>query len=341
MGFQWHGGTIPYGISTIAKRRAAAYRTCEMIERTERLAQLLHDAILIAERSRERVVLSHLRGARLSLHDSVQTNVPIRVDLLSGRVFARGVPVPLSRAELAVVIALAINERGVPRETLAEDLYPDTELFSAANTLKVNVHRVRRRIDSPDVIQYVAGRYGLGECVDVELPRVEAELRHLRIQELLTAEQRDRLERLRQRVLDGRPAFVLEWPWFDGVERRLNDIGHDLTLVLARDALRQERYERAIDLALELVHEDPLDEVAAEVAIRAFLLAGNRTAAVLEYRRYASTLRREADIRPSDDLRALVGDPPVTDHEAHPYVAGVSGVGLRKPPTRRATPSTS
>ena len=134
---------------------------------------------------------------------------------------------------------------------------------------------------------------------------------------------------------------MLEWPWFDDVERRLRDLGHDLTLVLARDALRQERYERAIDLALELVREDPLDEVAAEVAIRAFLLAGNRTAAVLEYRRYASTLRREADIRPSDDLRALVGDPPVRDHEAHPYVAGVSGVGSRNPPTRRATPSTS
>ena len=87
---------------------------------------------------------------------------------------------------------------------------------------------------------------------------------------------------------------------------------------MARDALQQERYERAIDLAMELVREDPLDEVAAEVAIRAFLLAGNRTAAVLEYRRYASALRREIDSPPSDDLRALVDAASASDQRTHP-----------------------
>src|ERR1700681_1509985 len=162
-----------------------------MIERTERLSQLLHDAILIAESSRERAVLHHLRGARLSLQDSAQTDVPVRVDLLSGRVFARGVPIPLSRSELAIVIALALNERGVPRELLAEDLYPGTDPLAASNTLKVNVHRVRRRIGSTDVIRYASGRYILGEAVDVELPRLEAELRHLQVDGVLKIERRD------------------------------------------------------------------------------------------------------------------------------------------------------
>src|ERR1700681_1173308 len=237
-----------------------------MIERTERLSQLLHDAILIAESSRERAVLRHLRGARLSLQDSAEADVPVRVDLLSGRVFARGVPIPLSRSELAVVIALSLTERGAQREILAEDLYPGTDPAAASNTLKVNVHRVRRRIGSADVIRYASGRYILGEAVDVELPRLEVELRHLQLEGALTLERRDRLERLRQRVLDGRPAFVLEWPWFDEVEQRLRELGRTITLVLARDALCLGRYERAIDLAMEIVREDPLDEVAAEIA---------------------------------------------------------------------------
>lgn len=289
-----------------------------MIQRTERLTQLLQDAMLIAEQSRDRALLRHLRGARLSLHDSTQPDIPIRVDLLSGRVFSHGLPVPLSRAELAVVIAVSLNERGVSREMLAEDLYPGTDVLAAGNVLKVNVHRVRRRIGSADVIRYSSGRYVLGEIVDVELPRLEVELRRFAIDETLSIERCDRLENLRQRVLDGRPTFVLEWAWFDGVEQRLRELGREITLVLARDALRKERYERAIELATELVHDDPLDEVAAEFAIRAFLFAGNRTAAVLEYRRYASALRREIDSRPSEGLRSLVGDQTTTDQRAQP-----------------------
>ncbi|HEV2606552.1 MAG TPA: BTAD domain-containing putative transcriptional regulator [Xanthomonadaceae bacterium] len=270
------------------------------------MAQLLHEAILVAERTRDRTVLRHLRGARLSLHESFDTDVPIRVDIISGRVFARGLPIAFSRAELAVVIALALNERGVPSELLAEDLYPNADITAAANTLKVNVHRVRRRAGSHNVIRHADGRYRLGETIDVDLPRAESELRCLRLGRCLTSEARDRMERLRRRVLEGRPAFILQWSWFDETEQRLRELGRELTLLLARDALDEEHYQRALELVAELGREDPLDEVAAEIAIRAFLLAGDHAAAVLHYRRYASVLQREINSRPSEDLRALV-----------------------------------
>jgi DNA-binding SARP family transcriptional activator len=287
-----------------------------MIERTERLAQLLHDAILIAETSRDDTLIRHLRGARFALRDEAHHSA-VRIDLLSGRVLARGVPVALSKAELAVVIALALHERGVPRDLLTDELYPDAEPLAAGKSLKVNVHRVRRRIGSADVIRYAAGRYGLGDEVDVELPRIEAEVRRAQLEPELSSELRDRLERLRQRIRDGRPAFVLEWAWFDEVERRLTELGRLLALILARDALRRKRFERAIDLATELVHDDPLDENAAEIAIRALLEAGDRTAALLEYRRYASVLRREIQTNPSDGLRALVEDG-ISAHSVQP-----------------------
>lgn len=308
-----------------------------MIERTERLAQLLHDAILIAESSRERTVLGYLRGARLSLQEGADA-ASVRVDLLSGRVFAGGVPVALSRAELAVMLALSVNERGASREILVEDLYPGTARDAAANTLKVNVHRVRRRVGSPDVIRYVGGRYALGERVDVELPRLEAEVRRAQLEGSLAPERADRFERLRQRVLDGRPEFVLEWPWFDEIERRLRELGREITLLLAREALRRDSYERAIDLATELVRDDRLDEAAAEIAIRGFLLAGNRTAAVLEYRRYASAMRNEHG-RPDEGLRELVEG--AMDQPQQPYVAGVRASGAVKPRTLSPTPSSS
>lgn len=279
-----------------------------MVERTERLTQLLDDAILIAESSLEDTVLRRLHEARRSLLDSTAGEAAIRVDLLSGRVFGRGLPIALSRAELALVVALALHERGLPREVLAESLYAGDD-ESALNAVKVHVHRVRRRIGTRDVIRCVAGRYVLGDTVDVELPRLEAQLRLLRVEESLTGDQRDRLERIRQRVLDGRPAFMLDWSWFDETERRLREFGRELTATLGWDALRGEHYQRALDLAAELARGDPLDETAVEIAIRACMLAGNRTAAVLEYRRYKTVLRREEGELPSDDLRALVEDP--------------------------------
>lgn len=277
-----------------------------MIDRTERLAQLLHDAILVAEASKERSVLRHLRGARSSLNDAEGANIPMRVDLLSGRVFARGFPVALSRAELAVVVALALNERGIPREALADDLYPAADPRGALDAVKMNIFRARRRVGSPELIRYNAGRYSLGDNVVVEFFRIEREVRRIRSGGTLNDESRDRLDRLRQRIVDGRPAFMLEWSWFDDTERRLRGLANEITIVLAHDALHQEHYQRATELAAELVREDPLDEIAVEIAIRACLLAGNRTAAVLEYRRYSTVLSHEINSHPSADLRALI-----------------------------------
>jgi DNA-binding SARP family transcriptional activator len=281
-----------------------------VIERVERLNQLLHDAILLAEAPRDNPVARHLRSARLSLHEMRDGEDVVSVDVLSGRVFAKGVPIVLARSELALMFALAVHGRaGAPRELLAEDLYPDSPRESALGAMKVAVHRVRRRIGFHDVIRYVDRRLVLGERVDVELPRIEKEVHAALVADTLEGSQRDRFARLRQRMLDGRPAFLLEWPWFDECEARVRDLAQQISLALARDALRREEYQLAIDYASDLMHADPLDESASEIAIRAFILAGDRTAAILEYHRYASVLRRDSDSRPSQSLRALVDVP--------------------------------
>ncbi len=280
-----------------------------MFERAERLDQLLHDAILLAEEPRDNAVARHLRSARLSLHEMRRGQDVVLVDVLSGRVFSNGMPVPLARAELALVFALALHgPAGSPRELLAEDLYPDSSLEAALRALKVTVHRVRRRIGCHAVIRYFDRRLLLGERVHLELPQLEKDVHAALVSEALDDLQRERFSRLRQRMLDGRPAFLLEWPWFDECEARLRDLSEQISLVLARDALRREAYQDAVDYASDLTRSDPLNESAAEIAIRAFLLAGDRTAAILEYHRFASVLRREIDSRPPQSLRALVDD---------------------------------
>ena len=276
-----------------------------MVERTARLAELLKDAILMAEERPEPDLLTHLREAQSRLRVADEASAPVLVQLVSGRVFLQGLPIALRPRELALVIALALHERGVHRDILKEDLYPELDGHSAVNALKVLVHRVRRRIGCMDVIRFDAGTYRFGDTVAVDLPFIENRLRRFSVANGIEADERDEIVRLRNRLLDGRPAFVLEWEWFDDVERRLRDMARDVGVILGYDALRREQYQRAIDLATELAREDPLDEVATEIAIKGLMLAGNRTAALLEYRRFMSVLRREGAPEPSREIRDL------------------------------------
>jgi DNA-binding SARP family transcriptional activator len=276
-----------------------------VIARIEQLDDLLQDAIVVAEVSQHEV-LRHLIEARSVLRSNGRQQRPLRVEVVSARVFAHGVPVAVPRSELALILALAIRRRDLNREALIEDLYPNLDDHRAYNTLKVTVHRVRRRLGTDEAIRYESRTLSLGDNVDVDLPRLEQEMTRVRLEVELCREQRDYLERVRRRIVNGRPSFCLEWPWFEETERRLNDVARDIAALLASDALRNGHHQRAIDLALELARDDPSDEIAAEIAIRAFLLAGNRTAATLEYRRYSSELQRDGGQRPSHEINALI-----------------------------------
>lgn len=278
-----------------------------MLNAIDRLDGLLADAVQIAEMTSDRRLLAHLHEAQGSILATRATAAPIRVDVLAGRVFFRGLPVPFTPAELAVIMALAQTEVGLGREALADLLYPDYDITRSANILKVSVHRARKRISVDDFICVNRGRLMLGANVDVDVRRLVRELGFLRARAgPLTEDERQSMERLRIRLADGRPPIMLQWSWFEDTERNLQWAAHDVTVLLAEDALLEREYQRAITLAHALAQLDPLDELAAEVAIRAFLLAGNHTAAVLEYRHYESILGRAAEASPSPRLRALI-----------------------------------
>jgi DNA-binding SARP family transcriptional activator len=156
-----------------------------------------------------------------------------------------------------------------------------------------------------DVIRYVYGRYTLAPWVRVDLPLEMPACRYDARQPLPDAE-RVRLESLRQRLAAGRPDFALSWAWFDDTERRLRDLEREVSIALARDALRSGRYTTAIELAHELLRDDPLDESAADVILRSFVEDGDRMQATTFYRRYDALVMRETGSPPSDELRRIV-----------------------------------
>jgi DNA-binding SARP family transcriptional activator len=269
------------------------------------LTEALREAIASAENAHEHRSLAHLHAARNALYETSDDS-PVRVDMLCGRVFGPNGPIALTRAELALVTLLAINEHGLSREELADVLYPDADAVRGSNAVKVAIHRARRRVGVPGAICRRGARYMLDSAVDVELRRIERRCRASHGTPALDRAVREDLEALQVRLIASRPAFMLGWSWFDATERRLRDLYREVTIVLARDAMRTDRLERAIELASELTDADPLDEEAAELGIRAFLRLGDRSSALFAYQRYATHMRHELSLSPPSAISALL-----------------------------------
>lgn len=75
---------------------------------------------------------------------------------------------------------------------------------------------------------------------------------------------------------------------------------------LAVDALARGELDHALQIARELIENDPCDEVARDIAIRALLAQGRRSLALSELRDYQKVLWRELEVEPSATLVALL-----------------------------------
>ena len=211
---------------------------------------------------------------------SCAATAAVSVDLLTGVVLVRGVRALWRRLSLSVVLALATRDRPVLRDELAEDPFPGAS--HGANTLKVNVHRVRRRLGIAEAIRNEVGRYALGWCVDVDLPRVAARVRAMRRDGFQCSQGREYLLAIRRRLAPGRPACTRTWSWFEPTERLLSKLWYEVTMMLAQAALRDCRYDDVLKFTTEVLAEDPLDEMATEIAIRASVLCDDRIGAVVQ-----------------------------------------------------------
>ena len=97
------------------------------------------------------------------------------------------------------------------------------------------------------------------------------------------------------------------WEWFEPTERHIGELRLEVAMRLATDALARDGAQDALGLAHEMIAYDPCDEPAREIAIRAYLLLGDRPAAMRHFRQYRETLQSELQCDPSPALVALVG----------------------------------
>ncbi|HEX2985466.1 MAG TPA: response regulator transcription factor [Caproiciproducens sp.] len=96
---------------------------------------------------------------------SVITHREVEVDLSKGTAKHRGAQVELTKNELRILRLLVSNPgRIIPRDEIMNDLWQSEE-FVDDNTLTVNINRLRRKLESIGVTDYLITKRGQGYLV--------------------------------------------------------------------------------------------------------------------------------------------------------------------------------
>jgi DNA-binding SARP family transcriptional activator len=230
----------------------------------------------------------------------------IAVCTATGEVRRNGEPVPLRDREREIVVAIAVQPDPISVERLGELLFPDRDPANSANTVKVTVCRLRRRLGD-DVIVHRQRGYALGPRATSDLAQARTFLlRHAAHGAGVSPRERERIlvlaRNLRREPLPG----LSRCAWHEAVARFAQRAGRDIAMLLARRAIDSRELQAAVGIARELTYEDACDEEAWELLIRAQLELGERVAARHGFRILATALAKDLELLPSPSIRRLV-----------------------------------
>jgi DNA-binding SARP family transcriptional activator len=229
----------------------------------------------------------------------------ITVDVLGGTITKGEAPVAVGARERAIVMALAVHRNGLSRERLADLIYADSASASAADGIKVYVHRLRRRV-APEFVLSRDRTYALGPAV--RTPISDGTPQRIGGNDLMPCSAAD-LERLRLNARNLRspvPSSMEHYEWYVAFALNHQRVGRQLALNVAHELARRHSYLDAIQVATELTFEDPCDEEAWEEIIRCQLAIGQRSAALHGFRFLRSALEKDLGMQPSGNLIALL-----------------------------------
>ncbi|WP_182526818.1 AfsR/SARP family transcriptional regulator [Nocardioides dongkuii] len=229
---------------------------------------------------------------------------PVRLSLLGG-LAARfdDQPLQLTLAAQRVLTVLAVQHRRSPatRSALAERLWPDAPPDRAASNLRSTLWRMPRPRGRTLVVSS-ATQVRLSDDVGVDLWDAEDLVRALCADGDPDA---DRLDDLGLLDMDLLPTWQEDWLVVDQESHRQRRLH---ALERSSHALRERgRFNDALTAALGAVRCEPLRESAHRKVIEVHLVEGNQAAALRQYDTYRRMLADELGLRPSPEIRRLVG----------------------------------
>jgi DNA-binding SARP family transcriptional activator len=219
--------------------------------------------------------------------------------------------VELGGREQRLVALLALRGQK-PRSQIAGTLWPDTTDERALTSLRSAVLRVRRS---------ASGLLELSHSTLALAPDVRIDVQEVVRWAAETAGQPTGHDRWWVNVLRGAdllPGWYEDWVVFE--RERLQLLRLAALESVALHALEGGDHDTALTAALEAVAIEPLRESAHSLVIRAHLVAGNHSDAVLAYRVYCRQLRQGLSLAPSREieglLRPLLVSPSRTPHRS-------------------------
>jgi DNA-binding SARP family transcriptional activator len=219
-----------------------------------------------------------------------------RISLLGPpRVERSGEPVAFdTRKALAIVAYLALEGRQA-RDRLATLLWPDADTERARGALRRTLSTLRAAIGEALVTEGASVALRAG-AVDVDVAHFRELVASGHLREAADAYTGDLLEGFSVRG----SADLDEWQ-----ARQNGALRHEYGSVLERLAHEEPRTERAIAYAERWLSLDPLHEPAHRALIRLHGNAGDRAAAIRQYRECARLLDRELGVAPLQETTAL------------------------------------
>ncbi|HEY7980611.1 MAG TPA: BTAD domain-containing putative transcriptional regulator, partial [Candidatus Eremiobacteraceae bacterium] len=230
----------------------------------------------------------------------------LSVSLVTGAVRRGRIPITLAEGELALLLALAREQRSQSVPELTDMLWPDHDEQSAVRSLQSRIHRLRGRLGDPSAIENLAQGYRLRPGVVVDLWHAEHFLRQVAPVKTMQASAVVQLDALRHVFGTKRPTPLASWEWYGPIEVRVAAVARTARLRLGEHWMRSGDHKAALDCAQELIAADDLDEAGWELSIRAHLGAGSVSEGQRDFRAYRELLARELAAEPSPSLAALV-----------------------------------
>ena len=231
----------------------------------------------------------------------------------------------------ALFALLVLDRKRRARETIAADLWPDTDgptsacLRQALWVIKGSLSEAR--LDPRALLEIEPEVLGIREDADIDLD-VDA------FETAVRARPAD--PELAISLYVGDLVEGLGHECFAAERERLSDAYEDALALAAMERLERGSIEIAREAAERLLARDPLREEAHEVLIRVHGMVGTRSQVVRQYRRLCAVLDRELQVEPLPETdvayhqalestversRRLVGRPPAMLHAVRQFAA--------------------
>jgi DNA-binding SARP family transcriptional activator len=224
-----------------------------------------------------------------------------RVSLLGTfRLSRRDVDVVLPEGAQRLIAFLALAAgHGASRRTVTGALWPESTESHARGALRSTLWRIKRVV--PGLVHNEGQRLLLDPAVRVDTSELDAAVR-----QAMDAPEVSGREDLA--ILTQADELLPDWDddWITVERERMHQVRLEALERLAEDLTDRGMVGQAVEAGLAAVADEPYRESAHRVLIEAYVRKGNAAAALDQFRRLRTTLRRELGVAPSEDLVARI-----------------------------------